>query len=123
MRGGDDSLFGGTAGERLDGGTGNDLMNGGTNDGVRDVFVFLVGYDKGRINAFDQAGTDRIEIDQDLWLGSAGVLSAQEMIDTFGVLNGNSTVLTLDFGDGDILEVQNGSGIDQATLGLDILII
>ena len=121
--GGDDTIFGGIGGDRLDGGAGNDLLNGGTNDGVRDVFVFLVGYDQDRVNQFDQAGTDRLELDEDLWLASDGVLSAQQVVDTFGVLNGNATILTLDFGEGDILEVQNSGGIDQATLGGDVLIV
>lgn len=120
---GDDSMFGGTAGDRLDGGAGNDLMNGGTNDGVRDVFVFLVGYDEDRINQFDQVGTDRIELDASLWDTANPGLSAQEAVDLFGTLNGNGTILTLDFGGGDTLEVQNSGGIDQSTLGSDILLV
>ena len=76
-----------------------------------------------RINAFEQ-GTDALELDQALWRDTnPGGLTAQEVVDTFGTLNPTGTILTLDFGGGDILEVQNASGIDQSTLGLDILIV
>ena len=91
-------------------------------DGARDTFVFAVGYDEDRVNAFDQAGTDRLELDDALW-ASAGTLTAQQVVDMFGSLNANGTILTLDFGNGDILEVQNSAGIDAATLGADILIV
>lgn len=120
---GDDTLFGGTAGDRLDGGTGDDLMNGGTNDGVRDVFVFLIGYDEDRINQFDQAGTDRVELDTDLWIATNPALSQQGVVDLFGTLNSAGTILTLDFGGGDILEVQNSGGIDETTFGADIFFV
>lgn len=121
---GNDTLSGGTAGDRLDGGTGNDTMNGGGADGVRDIYVFLEGYEQDRINAFDQTGNDRIELDESLWLDTnPGGLTAQEVVDTFGLLNGTGTILTLDFGGGDSLEVQNAGGITQATLGLDIVFV
>ena len=116
---GDDSLFGSVGADRLDGGSGNDLLNGGRS---RDTFVFAVGYDEDRINAFDQAGAERLELDDALWAAS-GQLSAQEVVDMFGTLNGNGTILTLDFGNGDILEIQNSAGIDAATLGADIVVI
>ena len=119
---GDDVLNGSVGADRLDGGSGNDTLNGGNMDGARDTFVFAVGYDEDRVNAFDQAGTDRLELDDALW-ASAGTLTAQQVVDMFGSLNANGTILTLDFGNGDILEVQNSAGIDAATLGADILII
>lgn len=120
---GNDNLSGGLGGDRLDGGTGNDTMNGGGSDGVRDVYVFAVGYDLDRINAFDQLGTDRIELDAALWSGTNPGLSAQQVVDTFGTLNGPGNILTLDFGGGDILEIQNAAGINAATLGADLLIV
>ena len=119
---GDDTLFGSFGADRLDGGAGNDTLNGGIFDGARDIFIFRLGYDQDRVNAFDQAGTDRLELDDALWAG-AGTLTAQQVVDMFGSLNGSGTILTLDFGNGDILEVQNSAGIDAATLGADILII
>ena len=119
---GDDVLNGSVGADRLDGGAGDDVLNGGNMDGARDTFVFAVGYDQDRVNSFDQAGTDRLELDEGLWAG-AGTLTAQQVVDMFGSLNGNGTILTLDFGGGDILEVQSSAGIDAATLGADILII
>ena len=120
---GNDTLTGGTGSDRLDGGTGNDVMNGGGTDGVRDFYVFAVGYDQDRINAFDQVGTDLIELDEDLWVATNPGLTAQQVIDTFGTLNGTGTILTLDFGGGDILEILNAGGIDQGTLGADVAFI
>ncbi len=120
---GDDTLNGGTGADTLDGGAGNDRMNGGGADGVRDVFVFGLGYEADRINAFDQLGTDQLRLDDALWLDThPGGLTEQQVIDTFGTLNSTGTILTLDFGGGDVLEVQNGAGIDQATLGADVFI-
>ncbi len=120
---GDDTLNSGSGADTLDGGAGNDRMNGGGADGVRDVFIFGLGYEADRINAFDQLGTDQLRLDDALWLDThPGGLTEQQVIDTFGTLNGTGTILTLDFGGGDVLEVQNGAGIDQATLGADVFI-
>ena len=119
---GNDTLLGSIGADRLDGGAGNDVLNGGNMDGARDTFVFAVGYDQDRVNSFDQAGTDRLELDEDLWAG-AGTLTAQQVVDMFGTLNGSGTIRTLDFGNGDILEVQSGAGIDADTLGADIVFI
>ncbi len=119
---GNDILNGSVGADRLDGGAGNDILNGGGADGARDTFVFAEGYDEDRINSFDQAGNDRLELDDALWAG-AGTLTAQEVVDMFGSLNATGTILTLDFGNGDILEIQNGAGIDIDTFGLDIMII
>jgi len=119
---GNDTLLGSIGADRLDGGSGNDVLNGGNMDGARDTFVFAVGYDEDRVNSFDQAGNDRLELDDALWAG-AGTLTAQQVVDMFGSLNASGTILTLDFGNGDILEVQNGAGIDADTLGEDILVV
>ena len=119
---GNDILNGSVGADRLDGGAGNDILNGGGADGARDTFVFAEGYDEDRINSFDQAGNDRLELDDALWAG-AGTLTAQEVVDMFGSLNATGTILTLDFGNGDILEIQNGAGIDMDTFGEDILVI
>jgi len=72
------------------------------------------------VNGFDQAGSDRLELDSGLWIGA---LTGQQVVNTFGTLNGSGTILSLDFGGGDVFEIQNGAGINAATLGLDILIV
>lgn len=120
--GGDDLLLGGLGRDKLDGGAGNDTLSGGLTDGARDVFVFARNYDQDRVNAFDQAGTDRLDLDDALWLPANGVLSGQDVVDTFGVLNATGKILTLDFGGGDVLEVQSGAGIDMSVLGQDVWI-
>lgn len=117
---GEDTLTGGNGSDRLDGGVGNDTLNGGGADGVRDFYVFALGYERDRINAFDQAGTDLLQLDEDLWTGTQPGLTEQQVIDTFGSLNATGTILTLDFGAGDLLEIQNANGIDQTTLGTDV---
>jgi len=119
---GDDSLNSSIGSDRLDGGTGDDVLNGGGADGARDTFVFAVGYDEDRINGFDQAGTDRLELDDALW-ATTGTLTGQQVVDMFGSSNSTGSILTLDFGNGDILEIQNGAGIDAAAFGADILIV
>ncbi len=120
---GDDSINGSTGGDSLDGGAGNDTLNGALNDGARDRFVFRLDYDQDRINSYEQ-GVDQIQLDEKLWVDTEGAgLSGQDVIDIFGMINTNGTILTLDFGAGDVLEIQNGSGITAATLGADVLIL
>lgn len=125
--GGDDTLSSGLGGDRLDGGAGNDTLNGGDGDGARDTFVFMLGHAQDRIVAFAQTGldaiSDRLELDVQLWSGIDPSLTAQDVVDTFGTLNETGTILTLDFGGGDVLEVQNAAGITQETLGADIVFI
>ena len=119
---GDDTLTGSTGADTLDGGSGDDTLLGGTNDGNEDTFVFSLGYDEDRINGYEQ-GNDRIELDNVLWAGNSNIVSRKSVIDEFGSLNANGTILTLDFGGGDVLEVQNSAGIDFNTLGSDLLIV
>ena len=121
LSGGDgaDTLTGGVGADRLDGGAGDDVMNGGAQG---DTFVYFAGYARDRINAFEQGG-DRIELDFSLWFLTDPGLTEQEVVDTFGTLDASGTILTLDFGGGDMLEIQNASGIVQATLGADILFV
>ena len=117
---GDDTLTGGSGADRLDGGVGDDVLNGGAQ---ADTFVFLLGHQADRINAFEQSGGDRIELDQDLWTAVNPGLTEQGVVDLFGTLNVTGTILTLDFGAGDILEIQSASGIVAATLGSDIVFV
>ena len=119
----DDLLIGGTGIDLLDGGTGNDLISLGASDGVRDTIAFKDGYDLDRVNGFDQLGTDRLQLNDNLWLGTHGVLTAAQVVSTFGTINGTGTLITLNFGDGDILQLQNTGGLNLATLSSDILIV
>ena len=118
---GNDTLTSGPGGDRLDGGTGNDRLSG-TLDGARDTFVFADGYESDRVNSYEQ-GTDRLELDDALWIGTHGALTTQQVVGTFGSANGTNTIVTFDFGNGDILELQNGSGLVLGTLGADLIIV
>ncbi len=125
---GDDYLSGGDGMDRLVGGAGEDVLDGGAGDDVlvdtgidleSDTFIFAEGYGNDRIISFDQ-GSDVLSLDDALW---GGGLTAQEVIDQFGTINANGTEITLDFGNGDTVSIQNASGIDIMTLFDDILIV
>jgi len=115
---GNDTLTGGGGNDVLDGGVGDDVMNGGAN---ADRFVFADGSGADRINSYEQ-GTDQIELKGALWAGATGISDGQDVVNTFGTSNGTGSILTLDFGGGDVLEIQAAGGIDATTLGDDILI-
>ncbi|WP_377511279.1 calcium-binding protein [Octadecabacter sp. R77987] len=114
---GADVLTGGLGLDTLDGGAGNDVMNGGAH---ADTFVFGAGYDQDRVNSFEQ-GLDTLLLDAALWAGTAGIVDAQDVLDTFGALNGTGTIYTLTFGT-DVIELQSGEGINAATLAADLAI-
>jgi arylsulfatase A-like enzyme len=117
---GNDRIYNGLGADRADGGLGNDIMSG-HDDGARDVFVFHFGYGNDAISAFERH-VDRLELDDALWAAS-GTLTPQQVIDTFGTLNENGTGFTLDFGNGDVLEVWNVNGIDVGTLADYVLVV
>ena len=112
---GDDRLIGGRDDDTLDGGAGADLMLGSSGS---DTFVFAQGYETDRVNQYEQ-GIDALSLDDALW---GGGLTGQQVVDTYGTSNATGSILTLDFGGGDVLEVQNRNGIDATTLGADIAI-
>ena len=116
---GNDLLTGGAGNDSLSGDLGDDVMNGGSG---ADSFVFLIDFDNDRINGFEQ-GLDTIELDDALWAGNGAIVTAQDAVDFYGTSNGTGSILTLDFGGGDILEIQNAIGINAATMGADILIV
>lgn len=114
--GGHDTLNGSTGSDVITGGSGNDTMNGGDN---ADTFVFGTGFGDDRINAYEQ-GIDTLQLDDAIW---GGGLTAQQVVASYGSLNGTGTILTLDFGSGNIIEVQSGGGINDTTLHLDLSIV
>ncbi|WP_377505890.1 calcium-binding protein [Octadecabacter sp. R77987] len=112
---GDDRLFGGNGADVLAGGAGNDTLSGGNG---ADDFVFALGDQADRINAFE-VGLDDLMFDLALVGGTAPTDIAQFITD-YATANGTGTILTFDFGGGDILELQNGGGFDLGTLAGDI---
>lgn len=112
----DDRLLGGTAADTLDGGTGNDTLIGGTQ---ADDYFFGLGYESDRVNGYEQA-IDQLFLDDALWAGTPGVTFVSDVLNTFGSLNTTGTIYTLDFGNGDVIELQNTSGINLATLSNSI---
>jgi len=113
---GDDVMDGGLGGDLLDGGTGNDTMTGGNH---ADTFVFGLGYDADTVTDYE-TGIDKIEIDDALW---GGGLTASQVADTYATLDVTGTIVTFDFGTGDILELQNSAGLDVAAIALDLNIV
>lgn len=94
--GGNDLLFGQSGDDWLEGGSGNDILSGGSG---RDTFVFRGGRD--RATDFS-ATTDSVVLDNGLW---AGTLSANAVVARYANSSGPHTVL--DFGDGNILQINN----------------
>ena len=113
---GNDTLNGSDGNDLITGGTGNDTMNGGNN---ADTFIFGGGFGNDRINGFEQ-GLDTLELDDVIW---GGGLTEQQVVSSYGSLNAGGTILTLDFGSGNIIEVQSSGGINDATLYLDLSIV
>jgi Ca2+-binding RTX toxin-like protein len=113
---GDDTLYGGSGQDLLRGGDGNDTISGGAGDDIlygdtgADEFIFDGGSDV--IVDFEQ-GEDHITLDPDLW---TGLTSAADLLLIYGTLNG--TQMTIDFGDGDVLIIENVT--DVSTLADDI---
>ena len=126
---GNDTLLGGFGIDKLNGGTGIDSLHGGagrdtmttTADGALDTFIFNKGDERDRVSGFVQ-GEDKLQLDDALWSAAHPGFTAQQVVDTYGTLNGAGTILTLNFGGGDILQVSNTAGISVATIGGDILI-
>ena len=79
----------------LDGGTGNDRLTGGIGN---DTFIFSTGYDVDRITDFGNGNGDVIDV-SDFEIVDFASLQA-----LFVELNGD---VRIDFGDGDILIIQD----------------
>jgi len=67
------------------------------------------------VNGYQQ-GLDVIQISATLFTNG---LSEQEVVDTYGSINGTGNIITLDFG-ADELVLINGGGLSILTLGADI---
>ena len=84
---GNDTLSGGGGSDTLYGGGGNDSLVGG---GAADTFVYVAsstGADK--INGWED-NVDTLQLDDALW---GGGLTVQQMLDIYGHVSGNNTVL------------------------------
>jgi Ca2+-binding RTX toxin-like protein len=114
---GDDQIFAGGGVDRVDGGTGNDMVFGGAG---ADVFVFGVNGGLDEFFGYDTFAGDRLELDDALWLGTAGVLTAAQVVAQFGSLNaaGNAE---LDFGGGNVIELVNRNFLAALDASIDIV--
>lgn len=90
--GGNDSLSGGDGVDRLNGGTGNDTLTG---DAGADIFVFRAG--GGQDVVTDFGPDDILRLDRALWAGST--LTAQQVLNRFGEVEGRAMVLSFDGGE------------------------
>jgi Ca2+-binding RTX toxin-like protein len=112
---GNDTLIGGLADDTLEGGAGNDTLEGGAGDDVlaggagADRFVFAAGDDADIIADFED-GIDRLD------LSAFGFASAAEALARANETGGD---VVFDFGNGDVLTVEN---ISRAALENDILV-
>lgn len=91
---GDDFIWGGTGNDTLSGGAGNDTIAAGADNDVitggtgADTFVFYRGDGIDRISDFDAASGDRLHLSRWIWEGQFGALSAQQVEQRFGFLDG-----------------------------------
>ncbi|WP_068304656.1 calcium-binding protein [Pararhodobacter sp. CCB-MM2] len=100
---GDDWLSGGSGNDVLSGGPGNDTLRGGSGDdrfwggAGADVFEFFRDHDTGRVMDFNPNEGDLIKLDDWIWF-SLGDLTAEEVVERFGSVDGHGNVV-LDFTD------------------------
>ncbi|WP_394178772.1 calcium-binding protein [Yoonia maritima] len=113
---GADTLLGGSGQDILRGGSGNDIIDGGAGNDVlfggagADEFIFSGGHDV--ITDYTQ-GEDYITLTAAVWIG---LTSAEDLLMMYGRLEG--TQMTIDFGDGDTLVIENIT--DPSALAHDI---
>lgn len=105
---GNDTLAGGAGDDYLNGGKGADVLTGGAG---ADVFVFTSGSD--RVTDFED-NVDTIWLDRDMVDGGR----IADILDRGAIVNGNAVI---DFGDGDILTVNNVT--DLSILANDIAFV
>ena len=117
INGGDDNdnINAGSGADVIDGGAGNDIISG-TIDSQADEFWFGVGSDSDRVNGYEQ-GTDKLHLDDALW---GGGLTEEQVVINFGSINAGQSAITLDFGNGDVLELRNPGNMDLVALAADI---
>ncbi|WP_196941948.1 beta strand repeat-containing protein [Pseudooceanicola algae] len=96
---GDDTLVGGDGDDTLDGNSGNDLLRGLGDD---DVFIFRTGYEADRILDFGE-GTDRLRLK---------ITGLEDVSDLEAYVLEDDGDLIFDFGDGDMLQLDNLSFAD-----------
>ena len=112
--GGADTLLGSWGNDTLDGGWGNDSMTGGNG---ADTFVFGVSTGNDTVSDFSLGENDRLQLDDALWTGTHGTLTAAQVLSTFGTdIGGN---LVLNFGSQVITLIGHGSTVGLET-GIDI---
>ena len=110
-----DRLFGNALDNEISGRAGTDILHGrGGNDtlsggGGADVFVFVKGDGQDVVSDFGH-GADRIQLDQTLT--NDANLTSTELIEAFGTLEMNGQSLTLDFGNGDEIQIFTTAGFD-----------
>lgn len=107
---GNDRIWGNAGADRLWGGTGNDILWGG---GGRDIFVFTAGQDQFMdVTRY----VDTILLDDRLW---SGTLTPTQVTTRFGTMNG--TDARLDFGNGNVLTVEDIASLTALSQTIDFL--
>jgi Ca2+-binding RTX toxin-like protein len=109
-----DRLYGNAGRDKFYGGTGNDQLISNA-DGVEDTFVFARNYDLDTIINYEE-GIDTLALNDNIWGG--GKTAAQVVAD-YATVNAGGTMITFDFGGGDILRVKAPTGVG----GLDLVSI
>jgi serralysin len=105
---GDDTISGGWGNDTIFGGWGNDNLSGGAGADTF-VFGFLPGNDV--ITDINASEGDILRINNVLWRDTHGVLSADEVVSTFG--NVENGTLTLSFGMDETLVLNGVTNLDN----------
>lgn len=110
-----DHLFGNSAGNDITGGNGDDTIEGREGNDIltggngSDTFVFREADDIDFITDFGN-GHDLLILGTSLTNGQ--VLSVSDLIVQYGTLSYDETILKLDFGEGDVIQIQAESGFN-----------
>lgn len=121
---GNDTLFGGSGHDSVDGGGGNDVIWVGSGaDHITgglgaDTFVFSTGCQNNRVLDFEMGQGDRLRLNDALWQGDHGTLSAAQVVAQFATQQGDDVFLRFDAQNSVLLE-----GVDSLIglhMGIDI---
>jgi Ca2+-binding RTX toxin-like protein len=103
---GNDTVTGGDGDDRIMAGAGRDVLTGG---GGADLFEFRRDFGLNRIRDFDAAEGDVLGLGQGMWLPTHGVLTAAQVVQTFGRVNADGDAV-LDFTAAGTMVMLRGAG-------------
>lgn len=114
--GGNDTVTGGAEVDQVIGGMGDDTLRG---NGAGDVFIFGRRFGNDEIVDFTVSEADRLQLDETIWRGTVGRLTASEVIDEFATIDSGDVVFAFE-GDNSI-RLEGVSTTDGLSALIDII--